>query len=71
MTLPWTAALLIVGLGMTLIARWQEARPRPLGEVPIFPAAMVMGIGLIVCVVAAAHLLALLTGVPLHGRRGF
>ena len=39
-TLPWTLALLVVGLALAALARWHETRPRELGEVRLFPATL-------------------------------
>ena len=52
------------------IARWYETKPRELGEVRLFPATLVLAIGVIAAVLAAAHLVSLLTGIPLTGRYG-
>lgn len=68
MTLPWTLALLALGLGLIAVARWCESRPRELGEVRLFPTTLVLAIGVTAAVVAAAHLVSLLTGQPLKGR---
>lgn len=71
MSLSWTLALLGVGLSLAALARWQESRPRALGEVRLFPVLPVMAVGVILSVLAAAHLVSLLTGSPLKGRLGF
>jgi len=68
LTLPWTLALLALGIVLAGIARWYESRPRELGEIRLFPATLVLAIGVTVAVVAAAHLVSLVTGTPLHGR---
>ena len=68
MSLAWTLALLGVGLALTGLARWQDTRPRELGEVRMFPVVPVMAVGVMLSVLAAAHLVSLLTGVPLKGR---
>lgn len=70
MTLPWTVVLLVAGLALAGLARWYESRPRELGEVPLFPATLLLAIGVIAAVLAAAHLVSLLTGIPLTGRNG-
>ena len=70
MTLPWTLALLALGVVLTALARWQEGRPRSLGQVPLVPPTLMLAVGVLMLVVAAAHLVGLLTGVPLHGRFG-
>lgn len=68
MTLPRTLLLLAAGLALCLVSRWYEARPRALGEVPLFPSTLVLGVGVVLSVVALAHMVSLLTGVRLHGR---
>lgn len=68
MDVHWTLALLGVGLVLTGLARWQETRPRELGEVRLFPVVTVLAVGVLLSVLAAAHLVSLLTGIPLHGR---
>jgi hypothetical protein len=70
MTLPWTLALLALGLGLCAYCRWYETRPRELGKVRLFPTTLVLGIGVVLTVLAAAHLVSLVTGVPLEGRYG-
>ena len=71
MSLGWTLALLAIGLSLAALARWQESRPRALGEVRLFPVLPVMAVGVLLSVLAAAHLVSLLTGSPLKGRLGF
>jgi hypothetical protein len=67
MTLPWTLALLAVGLGLCGFCRWYESRPRALGEVRLFPSTLLLAVGVLLSVLCAAHLVSLLTGVPLKG----
>jgi hypothetical protein len=69
--LPSTLVLLIAGLVLTAFSRWYETRPRELGEVRLLPSTAMLAVGVLVSVLAAAHLLTLVTGVPLHGRTGF
>jgi uncharacterized membrane protein YidH (DUF202 family) len=68
MSLAWTLTLLGVGLALTGLARWQDTRPRELGEVRMFPVVPVMAVGVMLSVLAASHLVSLLTGIPLKGR---
>jgi hypothetical protein len=70
-SLTWTLALLVAGLSLAALARWQETRPRLVGEVRLFPVLPVMAVGVILSVLAAAHLVSLMTGSPLKGRLGF
>ena len=71
MTLPWTLALLLAGLAVAAFCRWYETRPRELGEVPLLPSTFLLGVGVLLAVLALAHLVTLTTGVPLEGRRAF
>lgn len=71
MTLPWTVALLVAGLALAAFCRWYEARPRELGKVRMLPSTALMAVGVLAFVLAAAHLVTLLTGHPLQGRLGF
>jgi hypothetical protein len=66
--LGWTLALLVAGLALVGLARWHETRPRELGQVRLFPVVPVLAAGVLLSVLAAAHLVSLLTGYPLHGR---
>ena len=68
MSLHWTVALLLAGLALTALGRWQEARPRELGQVRLVPTVAILAVGVLLAVLAAAHLVTLLTGIPLHGR---
>lgn len=69
MNLPWTLVLLGAGVSLAAFCRWYEARPRELGEVRPLPSTLLMALGVLLSVVALAHLVSLLTGVPLTGRR--
>jgi hypothetical protein len=68
LTLSSTLVLLSLGIVLVLFCRWYETRPRELGEVRLFPSTLVLAIAVLLTVVAAAHLVSLLTGVRLHGR---
>jgi uncharacterized membrane protein YidH (DUF202 family) len=70
MGLGWTLVLLAVGVVLTGLGRWQETRPRELGDVRLVPTTAIMAVGVLVTVLAAAHLVSLLTGVPLRGNYG-
>lgn len=67
MTLPMTLALLAVGLALSAVGRWHEARPRALGEARLFPSTLVLALGVVLVVVALAHLVSLVSGVHLRG----
>ena len=71
MTLPWTLALLGAGLALAGLGRWYEARPRELGSVRLVSSTLLLGVGVLLAILALAHLVTLTTGVPLEGRRAF
>jgi uncharacterized membrane protein YidH (DUF202 family) len=68
MELGLTLALLAAGVALTGYCRWYEARPRELGEVRLLPSTLLMALGLLMGLVALAHLVSLVTGVPFAGR---
>lgn len=68
MSLPWTLALLLAGLGLSGFCLWHQRRPRELGQVSLFPATFLLGVGLILAILALAHLITLLTGHAPPGR---
>jgi hypothetical protein len=68
MSLYPTMALLALGLALASWAAWQERRQRGLGELPLLPPIPILILGVIIMLVAAAHLVSLWTGVPLKSR---
>jgi hypothetical protein len=68
MNLGATIALFSLGLAMAVWAAWQERLQRGLGELPLLPPIPILILGVIIMLVAAAHLVSLWTGVPLKGR---
>jgi hypothetical protein len=68
--LPWTLGVLALGLALTGLARWHETRPREFGQVRLLPILPVLAVGVLLSVLAAAHLVSLLAGVPLAPRLG-
>ncbi|MDX6748920.1 hypothetical protein SH611_03780 [Geminicoccaceae bacterium 1502E] len=68
MPLAWTLVMLAAGLALGGFCLWHQRRPRRPGDVSIFPATFLLGVGLILTVVALGHLVTLVTGVPLRGR---
>jgi uncharacterized membrane protein YidH (DUF202 family) len=68
LSLAWTLALLAVGVALAALSRWYESRPRELGQPRLFPSTLVLAVGVLLTVVAAAHLVSLLTGTRLRGR---
>lgn len=67
MSFGWTLALLAAGLGLAGLSLWLARRPRQIGAIA-FPTTMGLGIGVILAVVALAHLISLQTGHSLTGR---
>lgn len=65
-----TLTLLTLGAALSLFCLWHQRRPRELGDVSLFPANILLGVGLIVMVLAMAHLVSLFTGHPFTGRMG-
>jgi len=63
----WTFALLAGGLGLAGLSLWLARRPRQIGAIA-FPSTMGLGIGVILVVVALAHLISLETGHTFTGR---
>jgi hypothetical protein len=59
----------VLGLGLCGFCRWYETRPRELGQARL-PTTPILAIGVLLAVLAAAHLVSLVTGVPLEGRLG-
>ena len=70
MNLTLTLILLGFGVGLAAFSWWQLERPRELGEIRLYPAVLLMGIGIILAILALAHLISLQTGIPLQGRVG-
>ncbi len=68
MNLFATLALFTLGLALTMWAAWQERRQRGLGELPLLPPFPILIFGVIIILVATAHLVTLWSGVPLKSR---
>jgi hypothetical protein len=68
MTLASTLVMLAVGVGLSAFCLWRIERPRPLGETRVFPAPLLLGVGLLLVLIALAHLLSLETGTTLGPR---
>lgn len=69
MSLTVTLLLLAASLLVIAFANWRERRERPLGEAPLVSYPALQMIGIVLVVLLAAHLVSLLTGQPLQGRR--
>ena len=59
-----TAALAVIGF-----ANWRERRPRDLSNTPLFSYPLIQMIAVVVAILMIAHLVSLLTGHQLQGRR--
>ena len=69
MSLTVTLLLLTAALLIIAFANWQERRERPLGKAPLVSYPVLQMIGILLAVLLLAHLVSLLTGQPLRGRR--
>lgn len=70
MGLEFTFAMIGISLAVSGFCIWHQRRERPLGEVSLFPSTIVMILALLLLITSVAHLVSLLTGVPLKGRMG-
>lgn len=68
MELGVTVGVLAAGAALTGFCRWYEGRPRELGVPRLVPSTLLMALGVLAMILAAAHLVTLLTGRPLVGR---
>ena len=71
MGLAATLSLLALGVTVGGFCLWYERRPKELGDVRYFPATIVLTLSVVAVLLALAHLVTLLTGVPFEGRRRF
>jgi len=69
MSLTVTLLLLAATLSIIAFANWQERRKRPLGKTPLVSYPALQMLGILFVVLLLAHLVSLLTGQPLRGRR--
>ncbi|NJO36891.1 MAG: hypothetical protein HC871_03745 [Rhizobiales bacterium] len=69
MSLTVTLLLLAASLLLAAVANWQERRERPLGKAPLLSYPVLQMIGIVTALLLLAHLVSLLTGHPLRGRR--
>ncbi|MGI9509183.1 MAG: hypothetical protein ACR2QJ_07535 [Geminicoccaceae bacterium] len=69
MSLPITLFLLAASLLLVVFANWRERSERPLGKTPLLSYPALQMIGIVLAVLLVAHLVSLLTGQPLRGRR--
>ena len=69
MSLTVTLMLLAAAISLTAFANWRERGERPLGKAPLISYPVLQMIGIVVAILILAHLISLLTGQPLRGRR--
>jgi hypothetical protein len=69
MSLGLTLAVLFAALVVAALANWRERRPRELGRPPLVPYTAIQVVAVLVIVLMLAHLVSVLTGQPLRGRR--
>jgi len=69
MSLTVTLILLALSLSVIVFANWRERRKRPLGDAPLVSYPALQIIGVVLTVLLLAHLVSLLTGQQLRGRR--
>ena len=69
MSLTITLLLLAGALTVIAFANWRERQKRPLGKTPLISYPALQMIGIVFAVLLIAHLVSLMTGQPLRGRR--
>ena len=69
MSLTVTLILLSLSLALIAFANWRERQERPLGQIPLISYPVLQMIGIVLAILLLAHLVSLLTGQPLKGRR--
>ncbi|MGI9436994.1 MAG: hypothetical protein ACR2Q4_19550 [Geminicoccaceae bacterium] len=69
MSLVTTIVILVAALVVVALANWRERQPRALGKMPLVSYPAMQMIGIVIAVLMVAHLVSLLTGQPLRGRR--
>ncbi len=69
MSLVVTLTLLSAAVALVVFANWRERRKRPLGETSLVSYPVLQMIGIVLAVLLIAHLVSILTGEPLRGRR--
>lgn len=69
MSLVLTLVLLAAALAVVGLANWRERQPRQLNKTPLFSYPLIQMVGVVVVILMVAHLVSLLTGQQLHGRR--
>ena len=67
-----TVSLIVLGLAVALLvlATWQARRKREPGKLPIIPWVGVQYVAVVVIIIVGIHVVGLLTGQDLKGRKG-
>jgi hypothetical protein len=71
MPLELTLVLLVLSVGLAVVARFMQTRPRESFEPPWVPWTAVQVVAVVFAILLVAHLVSLATGRPFTGRRGF
>ncbi|MGH1478252.1 MAG: hypothetical protein ACRBM6_05905 [Geminicoccales bacterium] len=69
MSLFLTLLLLAAALAVIGFANWRERQPREIDKTPLVSYPLIQMIGIVIVVLMVAHLVSLLTGQQLQGRR--
>lgn len=69
MSLLLTLLLLGASLALVGFANWRERQPRQLDKTPLVSYPLIQMIGIVVAILMIAHLVSLMTGQQLQGRR--
>lgn len=69
MSLAITLSLLAASVALAAFANWRERQERPLGRPPMVSYPALQMIGIVLAVLLIAHLISLMTGHQLRGRR--
>ncbi len=69
MSLGFTITILVAALGVIGLANWRERRPREIDNTPLLSYPLIQMVAIVVAILMIAHLVSLLTGQQLHGRR--
>jgi hypothetical protein len=67
MDLTTTIVLMAISAAIVVLGMWGARRKRPLGEVSLVPWNGMIFVGLVAFCSLVAHLVSLVTGVPLRG----
>jgi uncharacterized membrane protein YidH (DUF202 family) len=69
MSLTATLVLLAASLAVVGLANWRERQPKQLAKTSLFSYPLIQMVGLVIAILMVAHLISLMTGHQLQGRR--